>query len=72
MLDVLARQIIILSSEFHRTVWQMSFHAAAAYAAVMGTWWTRIVTEWLKLPAYLYYVYAYALHQSSASIHFDQ
>ena len=23
-------------------------------AAVMGTWWTRIVTGWLKLPACLY------------------
>ena len=25
------------------------FHAASAYLAVMGTWWTRIMTEWLKL-----------------------
>ena len=28
-------------------------HTASAYPAVMGTWWTKIVSEWLKLPAYL-------------------
>ena len=26
------------------------------HPAVMGIWWTRIVSEWLKLLAYLYYV----------------
>ena len=28
------------------------------HPTVMGTWWMRIVTEWLKLPAYLYDVCA--------------
>ena len=31
-----------------------SFHTTSAYTAVMGTWWTKLVSEWLKLPAYLY------------------
>ena len=35
-----------------------SFHTASAYPAMMGARWTRIVTEWLKLLAYLYDVCA--------------
>ena len=40
--------------------WQanFSFHSTSAYSAVMGAWWTRIVMDWLKLPAYLYDVCA--------------
>ena len=32
-----------------------SFHDVCAYPAlVMGTWLTKIVFEWLEMPAYLY------------------
>ena len=34
-------------------------HVVPSYAAVVGTWWIKIVSERLKLPVYMYNVCAH-------------